>query len=214
MSYTADKYGEDYDFPDVPLTVPVSEEVETLLKVYLEGVRDADAMLGRLRDYFVARQEPVVLVFFGDHLPYLGDSQLGYQELGMTEDPTWNQLNSYATPYVIWANDAAAEALDWENAVAALDLPQEPSDLSAAFLGAAVLELTGRTGESPWFDFLNSLRRMAPVIQKDACLLSDGTLVSQTDLDADESAESAELRAAVDQWRNWSYYHLRYQDIP
>ena len=207
MSYTADKYGEGYDFPDVPLTVSVSEEVETLLKVYLEGARDADAMLGRLRDYFAARQEPVVLVYFGDHLPYLGDSQLGYQELGMTNDPAWNQLNSYATPYVIWANDAAAEALDWENAAAALDLPQEPSDLSAAFLGAAVLELTGRTGESPWFDFLNHLRRMAPVIQKDAYLLSGGTLVSQTDLDA-------ELRAAVDQWRNWSYYHLRYQDIP
>lgn len=213
MSYTADKYGEEYDFPDVPLTISVSEEVETLLKVYLEGARDADAMLGRLRDYFAARQEPVVLVFFGDHLPYLGDSQLGYQELGLTEDSTWNQLNSYATPYVIWANDAAAETLDWENATASLDLP-ESGQISAAFLGSAVLELTGRTGESPWFDFLNDLRRMAPVVQKDAYLLSGNTLVTQEELDADGSGEGAELRAAVDQWRKWSYYHLRYQDIP
>lgn len=213
MSYTADKYGEGYDFPDVPLTVSVSEEVETLLKVYLEGARDADAMLGRLRDYFAARQEPVVLVFFGDHLPYLGDSQLGYRELGMTEDPAWNQLNSYATPYVIWANDAAAEVLDWENTAAALGLP-ESGQISAAFLGSTVLELTGRTGESPWFDFLNTLRRMAPVVQKDAYLLSDGTLTTQGDLDADGSAEAAALRDTVDQWRKWSYYHLRDQDIP
>ena len=132
----------------------------------------------------------------------------------MTDDPVWNQLNAYATPYVIWANDAAAETLDWEAAVAALDLPQETADLSAAFLGATVLELTGRAGESPWFDFLNGLRRMAPVVQKDAYLLSDGTLVTQADLDADESEESTALRDAVDQWRNWSYYHLRYKDIP
>ena len=214
MSYTADKYGEGYDYPDVPLTVSVSEEVETLLKVYMEGVRDADAMLGRLVDYFSASGEPVVLVYFGDHLPYLGDSQLGYRELGMTEDPNWNQLNAYATPYVIWANDAAAEALDWETAVAELDLPRENADLSAAFLGAAVLELTGRAGESPWFDFLNGLRRMAPVVQKDAYLLSDNTLVSQADLDADGSEAGIALRDAVDQWRKWSYYHLRYKDIP
>ena len=213
MSYTADKYGEDYDYPDVPLTVSVSEEVETMLKVYIEGARDADAMLGRLVDYFSASGEPVVLVYFGDHLPYLGDNQLGYRELGMTDGALWSQLDSYATPYVIWANDAAAETLDWENAVKALDLPQLTPDLSAAFLGAAVLELTGRTGESSWFDFLNNLRRMAPVVQKDTYLLSGNVLLSQEELDADGSDESAALRDAVDQWRKWSYYKLMYKDI-
>lgn len=213
MSYTADKYGEDYDYPDVPLTVSVSEEVETMLKVYIEGARDADAMLGRLVDYFSASGEPVVLVYFGDHLPYLGDNQLGYRELGMTDGALWSQLDSYATPYVIWANDAAAETLDWENAVKALDLPQLTPDLSAAFLGAAVLELTGRTGESSWFDFLNNLRRMAPVVQKDTYLLSGNVLLSQEELDADGSDESAALRSAVDQWRKWSYYKLMYKDI-
>ena len=213
MSYTADKYGEDYDYPDVPLTVSVSKEVETMLKVYIEGARDADAMLGRLVDYFSASGEPVVLVYFGDHLPYLGDNQLGYRELGMTDGALWSQLDSYATPYVIWANDAAAETLDWENAVKALDLPQMTPDLSAAFLGAAVLELTGRTGESPWFDFLNNLRRMAPVVQKDTYLLSGNVLLSQEELDADGSDESAALRDAVDQWRKWSYYKLMYKDI-
>ena len=60
----------------------------------MEGARDADAMLGRLRDYFAGRSEPVVLVFFGDHLPYLGDNQLGYRELGFTEEPNWSELTS------------------------------------------------------------------------------------------------------------------------
>ena len=213
MSYTADKYGADYDYPDVPLTVSVSEEVETLLEVYMEGVRDADAMLGRLVDYFAACGEPVVLVYFGDHLPYLGDNQLGYQELGMTEQETWNALKSYETPYVIWANDAAAEALDWENTIAGLDLPED-GQLSAAFLGAAVLELTGRTGESPWFDFLNDLRRTAPVVQKQAVVLSDGTLVPDLAQWAAEDPTGQTLADQILQWRQWSYYHLRYKDIP
>ena len=64
MSYTADKYGEGYEFPPVPLTISVSDEVETMLRVYTEGVRDADAMLGRLVDTFSAQEEPVVLVYF------------------------------------------------------------------------------------------------------------------------------------------------------
>ena len=128
MSYTADKYGADYEYPDVPLTVSVSPEVETLLKVYVEGARDADAMLGRLVDYFSATDEPVVLAFWGDHLPYLGDNQLGYAELGsevaLSEEERSDPLCSYETPYVIWANDAAAEILDWDAAVEALDLPE------------------------------------------------------------------------------------------
>ena len=207
MSYTADKYGADYEYPDVPLTVSVSPEVETMLKVYVEGARDADAMLGRLVDYFSATDEPVVLAFWGDHLPYLGDNQLGYAELGsevaLSEEERSDPLCSYETPYVIWANDAAAEILDWDAAVEALDLP-ENHELSASFLGAALVELTGRTGESPWFDFLNQLRRELPVVQKKTYLTMDGTYTKII---------SSEQEQLIDQWRKWSYYKLRYKDI-
>ena len=207
MSYTADKYGEGYEFPPVPLTISVSDEVETMLRVYAEGVRAADAMLGRLVDTFSAQEEPVVLVYFGDHLPYLGDNQLGYQALGLTQEADWDALRSYETPYVIWANDAAAETLDWDAAVEALDLPET---ISASFLGAAVLELTGRGEETPWFAFLNALRRVSPVVQKQTCVLADGSTVSPLDAGAVPDALEDSLR----QWRCWSYYKLRYQEIP
>ena len=212
MSYTADKYGEGYDFPPVPLNAEVSDQVRTMLEVYVEGVRDADAMLGRLRNYFAAQNEPVVLVFFGDHLPYLGDNQLGYAELGVTQEAHWDALTSYETPYIIWANDAAVKILNWEAAVKALDLP-DGGTLSAAFLGATVLELTGRGGESPWFSFLNQLRREAPVVQKDTYLLSGNALLSQEDLNADDSEKGQVLRDALSKWRKWSYYKLKYQEF-
>ena len=210
MSYTSDKYGPDYDYPAVPLAVEVSPEAEMLLEVYIEGARDADAMLGRLVDYFSETDEPVVLAFWGDHLPYLGDNMLAYRELGteiaLPEEERTNPLCSYETPYVIWANDAAAEALDWEEAVVSLDYPQDGT-ISAAFMGATLLELTGRGDESPWFSFLTDLRRMAPAIQKKTYLLPDGTYVRQTDLD------DPQLEDMVDQWRQWSYYKLRYKEI-
>ena len=100
-----------------------------MLEVYTEGVRDADAMLGRLTAYFAEREEPVVLVFYGDHLPYLGDNQKGYAELesevSIPENEREDILCSYKTPYVLWANDAAADTLNWNEAMAALDLPED-----------------------------------------------------------------------------------------
>ena len=197
MSYTADKYGEGYEYPEVPLNVEVSDQVRTMLEVYIEGARDADAMLGRLREYFAAQDEPVVLVFFGDHLPYLGDNQLGYVELGFTGEDYWSELTSYETPYVIWANDAAYDLLDWSRAEAL------PETISASFLGAAVVELTGR--ETAWSSFLNELRREAPVIQKQTTVLSDGTVLTE---DA-----GADVLEAVAKWRQWSYYKLKYQEF-
>ena len=185
------------------VSVPLSEEAETLLQVYVEGARDADAMLGRLWRYFQTQEEPVVLVFWGDHLPYLGDNMLAYRELGLDaaaahpEDP----FSPYKTPFVIWANDAAADVLDWNNAAESLNLPES---VSACFLGAAVLELTGRGEESPWFSFLNSLRRELPVVQKNVCQLSDGSI---------SEALSPEQQELLQKWRQWSYYKLQYKEV-
>lgn len=206
MSYTADKYGEGYVYPPVETDAQLTDDVRTMLEVYIEGVRDADAMLGRLVDYFSQTDEPVVLAFWGDHLPYLGDNQLAYaqldSEVALSEDDRESALCSYETPYVIWANDAAAQVLDWESAVERLDLP-ETNRLSASFLGAALLELTGRGEESPWFSFLNQLRRELPVVQKKTYMTMDGTITPLL---------TSAQQEMIDQWRQWSYYKLRYKE--
>ncbi len=206
MSYTADKYGPDYDFPPLETSASLSEEAETLLRVYVEGARDADAMLGRLWKYFDAQEEPVILVYWGDHLPYLGNDMLAYKELGLDvaapEGEQQDPFSPYKTPYVIWANDAAAELLEWDRAVESLALPES---ISACFLGAAVLELTGRRSESPWFFFLNELRRELPVVQNNLCQLFDGSVTGELTQDQ---------RNLLQQWRKWSYYKLQYKEVP
>ena len=172
-----------------------------MLSVYVEGIRDADAMLGRLAAYFSAADEPVVLVFFGDHLPYLGDNRSVYRELGLQAAVTDDE----GSPYLIWANDAAREALDWDTAVSKLDLPAD-GRISACFLGQLVLELTGRQDDHAWFSWLGELRRALPVIQGASCITADGTMLPQADLPAD-------LSALIQKMDRWSYYKLRQKEL-
>ena len=180
-----------------------------MLSVYMEGLRDADAMLGRLTEYFSQTEEPVLLAFYGDHLPYLGDGMRGYQDIdsqvALPEAERDAPLCSYETPYVLWVNDAAAEVLDWERAVASLDLPEDRR-LSACFLGDTVLELTGRDQDNAWFAFLSQLRREMPVVQAELYEDSEGQVRSLSSL-------SPERQDAIRRWRCWSYYKLQQKEL-
>ena len=231
MGYPRSKYGEDYDYPPLSLSAnapELPEDVRSMLEVYAEGVRDADAMLRRLRDFFAERPEAVLLVFYGDHLPYLGDNRLSYAALGMDiaagDGERENYFSIYETPCVIWANGAAAAVLDWDTAVPALDLP-ENGRLSAAFLGAALLELTGRGKADAWISFLNELRRLVPVVQRNVWMLPDGTAVDgESGLPINASGEGLPksavlsetereaLAGQIQKWRQWSYYKLEQKD--
>ena len=202
MSYTEDKYG-DYACPKVETTVELSPEVQTAVDVYAEGIRDANAMLKELTEFYSAQSEPVLLIFFGDHLPYLCDNRAGYRELGLaaadvsgTEDP----FAAYTAPYLIWCNEAGAELLDFDRAIESLELPGS-GRMSACYLGAAVLELTGRGEASSWFGFLNEARRELPVIHGGTYMDTDGDTFFE--LGTEQSALLSKMRC-------WTYYKMEY----
>lgn len=78
---------------------------------YLHGINDADKQLKRLTDYLKKYDEPVILIFFGDHLPILADSGFGlYADLKYipsTDNLNWDiedYYKMYTTPYLIWNN--------------------------------------------------------------------------------------------------------------
>lgn len=204
MSYTPDKYGTDVEVRPAQTSVELSEQAQSLVSVYIEGLRDADAMLGELHEYFAASSEPVVLVYYGDHLPYLGDNRLAYRELGLPagEEQGENPFAGFETPFLIWYNDAAQAALG--DAPGSLDLPEDGS-ISASYLGAVLLELTGHREDSPWFAFLNDLRRELPVAHNGQYRTADGKLTDSL---------SPELSQQIEKWQNWSYYKLNYKKIP
>jgi phosphoglycerol transferase MdoB-like AlkP superfamily enzyme len=79
----------------------------------LWGIQETDNALRDLFKTFRNLDEPVVLVLFGDHNPWLGDNSFVYSELGIdlsrtSEDSFYDYYN---TPYIIWANAAAKAAL-------------------------------------------------------------------------------------------------------
>lgn len=201
MSYTADKY-EGLKLSRAPLKQELAPGVQTMLSVYAEGARDADAMLQGLTEYYDTREEPVVLVFFGDHLPNLGDSYFCYKELGVeigeSDDPV-TTLRTYETPYVIWANKSAAKVLDFSARKESLDLPED-NTINANYLGALTLELTGRRDEDSFFSYLNDLRRELPVLHNSTGRTADGEYF--TELPEEFADEVRKLRF-------WEYYKLK-----
>lgn len=205
MSYTEEKYG-DYACPEVETAAELSPEIQTAVNVYAEGIRDANAMLAELTEFYSAQEEPVLLLFFGDHLPYLGDNRQGYIELGLSaaeiyggEDP----YAAYTAPFLLWCNEAAAQELDFEAAIEALELPGD-GRISACYLGAAVLELCGRGEVSPWFGYLNEMRRELPIMHGGVFETADGALTTEL------SGEQAQLLSKM---RCWAYYKLRYGTV-
>ena len=198
QAYPYTKYGFKPEKP--PLAVTISDTSMETLSVYLEGVRDSTAMLTELCAYLDSRDEPTLLVFYGDHRPTLGQDYAVYRELGLATGltgATEDVIATYETPYLLWANEAYAPYCNFD----ALDLPDI---VSSNYLGAAVYELTGLTGLDPYFDTLESLRRTLPVISHDCYLDTDGNeILSLTD------AQQSVLTTLAD----WKYYRLKEEPL-
>lgn len=76
------------------------------LQTYASGMYLSDKALGKLVEYFEKVEEPTVILYFGDHQPYLceGTADL-MQKIGyLPEDPLENDYKFYSTPYLIWNN--------------------------------------------------------------------------------------------------------------
>jgi arylsulfatase A-like enzyme len=76
-----------------------------VLTAYTCGLHHADAALGRLIETLKAESSPLLIVFYGDHLPDLGENLRGYRETGYCPpDRASECLPMRTTPMVIWNN--------------------------------------------------------------------------------------------------------------
>ncbi len=87
------------------LSAPAGMKASTIgaLEDFATGIRDADAMLGTLVEYFSQVEEPVILVFWGDHYNPIDSGYDVYTCTGYAEassrDPALHQ-----TTLLMWAN--------------------------------------------------------------------------------------------------------------
>ena len=88
----------------------LSDDEKNVLHNYCKGVSDSDAALGRIYDYVMQREKPTVVLWYGDHLPTLGDAFSPYITTGNISSTTaaeWTEEEKYtmfSTPYVIFTN--------------------------------------------------------------------------------------------------------------
>jgi phosphoglycerol transferase MdoB-like AlkP superfamily enzyme len=144
--YTADKFSEPLQ---IGIESPVlSQEDLGILSSLVQGLMDADRSLGYLLDYFDAQDEPVILVFCGDHLPgmYLSKADTVYTKTGYastvkTLDWAPDELKKMLTTnYAVWTNT---------------DIPLWPDrDESCMSLGLSILKLADipLSGFFKWLD--------------------------------------------------------------
>ncbi len=144
-------YTHKYDSAEWNITVSgdnLSEQEIISLQNYCKGTSDADAALGKLYDYIMQREKPTILLWYGDHLPTLGDNFTPYISTGtITKDVAaqWSEEEKYmmfSTPYVMFANyDTGKAYLADEEQISPFLLPallcdyiQAPKCLQTNFL--------------------------------------------------------------------------------
>ncbi|WP_127587347.1 LTA synthase family protein [Paenibacillus koleovorans] len=181
------RYGENTVHAEGPLTPDAKRQLET----YAQGVRDADNSLQMLIDQFEPIDEPILIVFFGDHLPMLGYDYDVYKQGGFiqTGDASkWSleeQLRMHSVPFVMWANFA-------------MEPQNVPPVLSNSFLGAFVLNSL-KMEKPATFAFAGGLSARLPGLLSNLVVDASGQLYS--------SVPDSE-KAAVEQYRELQYDQL------
>ena len=93
---------------DVTVKTKLSDSSNYFLKNYVQGIYLTDLELLRLVDYLRASDEPTILVFYGDHLPMLGEDYQAYRESEYIDDEKSETLQSdlriMGVPYIMWSN--------------------------------------------------------------------------------------------------------------
>ena len=144
-------------------TDSMDEAAYNTINNYLNGVMRCDKALGAFADAIMDMDEPVVFIYFADHLPYLGEDDMGYKALGFeigTGGDLQAYLNNYETPYFILVNKSAEKMLS--DSGITVKKGQAPH-ISSNYLATELLEAVGINGGN-YYNYLSGLKKELPVI--------------------------------------------------
>ncbi|UKS30758.1 LTA synthase family protein [Paenibacillus sp. HWE-109] len=152
----------------IAVTGNISSESKGILETYAQGISGTDKALQTLVDYYSKKDEPTIILFFGDHFPFFENDYKVYRDAKyvLPNDPDLYTKTHY-TPFLIWNNFLPAD--------------QEKRDLklSPAFLGPKLLHMAGIQG-SYYTDYLYGLSQKIPVIPPSEMWASYG--IKESDL--------------------------------
>ena len=176
------------------INVPLSDTAEKSLANYIEGVIDCDRELGVIVDFLNNRPEPVILVYFGDHIPSF-TSELYNALLPSTApiDSFETLTRLYRTPFLIWQNQPARDLLLLEESAIDNEWP-----VSTNFFGVNLLSMLGFNGLNPFMDYVSGLSGTYTVILENHALVNDGSFINLTETPSSQ----------IDFYRSWEHYWI------
>lgn len=150
-----------------------STETTFIVDNYLASLENTANELRKFLDELNTESRPVVVVAYGDHMPWLGDGNTAYTELGIDLDTSTEQgfYNYYGTRYLVWANEAA-------KAMLGDDFTGEGNTVSSCFLMNEVFDLLGWEG-SAWMQAGDAVRETLSVITSTGRYVEDGVLTDE-----------------------------------
>ena len=165
----------------------MSDESFNILNNYLSGISETGQHCESFIESLRCDPDPVVVLVFGDHMPWLGNMQSVYYELGIDVDMDSEEgfYNYYSTPYCIWANDAAKQIL--EN-----DFTGDGGSFSPGFLMCELFDLCSWEGEG-YMQALRELQAYIDIIHAPTVLFRENGSLTQ-DLSPEGLAAFKRLR--------------------
>ncbi len=144
-------------FPYVPNRYPentvkvsgLSPASNEMLEVYSEGIKQADAALQLLVDKLETLDEPTIVVFWGDHLPILGQDLAIYKEskFADTDDKNLYEEKYAETPLLIYSNYGLKK--------------QDLHALSPSYFGPVVYDMAGLK-QPAFYNLLDEVKKELP----------------------------------------------------
>ena len=169
-AYSASELAWEEVFPEAESGL--GHESWVILNNYLGGVSYTIQQITHFVDELESCDEPYVFYLFGDHKPWLGNDLYIYRELGINLDLSTFEgyRNYYSTPYLIWANSAAKEALGKE-------FVGEGGEFSPCFLMQELFDACGWDGPG-FMKISREMRNRSPLISFHNAFLEDGQLTT------------------------------------
>lgn len=192
--YFYDKYGKNLPYQ---CTVSLSEEAANNFGSYFLGIKDMDIMLGEVYDMIMSLDEPTIMVFYGDHLPGLGNDPSAFDEIGikLSHDDLEKEIEFYSTPYVILANESGRAFLNRENVEI-----QDGNAVSANYLASMVLDMLNYNKVDNFFIYNSEMRKKLPIISRN--FIFDGVNTYP------RNEVKGEAKEAYEDYKKYEYYRI------
>jgi len=152
------------------LTGNYSDKCKYAVNAYMSAIMETDRELSKFVDLLRDDPEPVVLITFGDHLPWMGDGNAYYNEMGININPGTEDgfFRHYSTRYLIWANDAAKKIIGH-------DLQGEGPAVSPCYLMNVLFDQLGWKGPA-FMQAMHDMMEVFPVKTTTGWTVTDGVL--------------------------------------